>query len=184
MGHLSATLDGDSVAAVLDNAPIITSQGRQFPVQSHYGPNHRLQDPIAPPVADLVRKALAEQSGSILVFLPGQREINAVGRELSRVVDPEKVLLTPLYGGLSIEKQQRAIELAPPGKRKVVLATNVAETSLTIEGISTVVDSGLVREALFDTATSMTRLTTRRISRASAEQRQGRAGRQVAQHRD
>ncbi|TDG13922.1 ATP-dependent helicase HrpB [Seongchinamella unica] len=177
---MSATLDGDAVAGLLNNAPVVTSAGRQFPVEAHFGPTHRLQDPIAPPVAATVRRALQEHSGSVLVFLPGQREINATGRELAKSLAAtvgEEVLLTPLHGNLSLEKQQRAIAPAPAGKRKVVLATNVAETSLTIEGISVVVDSGLVREALFDPATGMTRLTTRRISRASAEQRQGRAGR-------
>jgi len=177
---MSATLDGEAVATVLDNAPIVTSTGRQFPVATHFGATHRLQDPIAPAAAAMVRRALEEQPGSVLVFLPGQREINATGRELAKSLSgaaAEDVLLTPLHGSLSLDKQQRAIAPAPAGKRKVVLATNVAETSLTIEGISAVVDTGLVREALFDPATGMTRLTTRRISRASAEQRQGRAGR-------
>ncbi|RLQ23031.1 ATP-dependent helicase HrpB [Seongchinamella sediminis] len=177
---MSATLDGEAVARLLDNAPIITSTGRQFPVATHFGATHRLQDPIGPAAAAAVRRALREQSGSVLVFLPGQREINATGRELAKHLatgDVEDVVLTPLHGSLSLEKQQRAIAPAPAGQRKVVLATNVAETSLTIEGITAVVDTGLVREALFDPATGMTRLTTRRISRASAEQRQGRAGR-------
>ena len=174
---MSATLDGEAVARLLDDAPIVTSTGRQFPVESLFGATHQLSDPLAPAVSTVVRRALAEQPGSVLVFLPGQREINAVGRELSASLTEPNVLLAPLHGSLSLEKQQRAIAPAPAGKRKVVLATNVAETSLTIEGISAVVDSGLVREALFDPATGMTRLTTRRISRASAEQRQGRAGR-------
>ncbi len=177
---MSATLDGDAVSGLLANAPLITSAGRQYPVTTHYGRTHRLQDPLAPAVVSAVRKALREQEGSVLVFLPGQREINNVGRELARALDDdhhEGVLLAPLYGGLSMAKQSRAIAPAPAGQRKVVLSTNVAETSLTIEGISAVVDSGLVREAFFDPATGMTRLTTRRVSRASAEQRQGRAGR-------
>lgn len=177
---MSATLDGDGVAQLLGGAPVITSQGRQFPVESHFGSTHKLQDPLTPAIVAAVRKALNEQSGSVLVFLPGQREINAVGRDLAKLLAADEqhdVLLAPLYGGLSLEKQQRAIEPAPSAQRKVVLATNVAETSLTIEGISSVVDSGLVREALFDPGTGMTRLSTRRISQASAEQRQGRAGR-------
>jgi ATP-dependent RNA helicase HrpB len=177
---MSATLDGDGVSSLLDSAPVVTSEGRQFPVDSHFGVTHRLQDPIAPAVVATVLKSLEEQPGSVLVFLPGQREINAVGRELSAVLAQGRygeVTLAPLYGSLSLEKQQRAIDPPAAGKRKVVLATNVAETSLTIEGIGSVVDSGLVREALFDPATGMTRLTTRRISRASAEQRKGRAGR-------
>lgn len=177
---MSATLDGEAVSRLLGDAPLVTSEGRQYPVTTHYGRTHRLQDPLAPAVVAAVRKALREQEGSVLVFLPGQREINSVGRELARALDEdhhEGVILAPLYGGLSMARQSRAITPAPAGQRKVVLSTNVAETSLTIEGISAVVDSGLVREAIFDPATGMTRLTTRRVSRASAEQRQGRAGR-------
>ncbi len=127
-------------------------------------------------------QALREQTGSILVFLPGQGEISAVARGLADALKgrgEHLVQIAPLYGGLSLERQQQAILPAPAGTRKIVLSTNLAETSLTIEGITVVVDSGLVREALFDPTTGMTRLTTRRISRASAEQRQGRAGRQA-----
>lgn len=176
---MSATLDGDGVAQLLGGAPLVTSQGRQYPVQSYFAGTHKIREPLAPAVVQLVLRALHEQSGSVLVFLPGQREINAVGRDLAKTLADAHadVVLAPLYGSLSMEKQQRAIDPAPPGLRKVVLATNVAETSLTIEGISSVVDSGLLREALFDPGTGMTRLATRRISRASAEQRQGRAGR-------
>jgi len=177
---MSATLDGDAVSALLGDAPVVTSEGRQYPVSTYFGRTHRLQDPLAPAVVSAVQAALRKQDGSVLVFLPGQREINAVGRELAGALErsgDDSVVLAPLYGGLSMDKQQRAIAPAPAGQRKVVLATNVAETSLTIEGISAVVDSGLVREALFDPSTGMTRLTTRRISQASAEQRRGRAGR-------
>jgi len=127
-----------------------------------------------------VQRALGETEGSILVFLPGQAEINRAGKELSRTLadaGADNIDLVPLYGGLSMDQQQRAIRPAAEGRRKVVLATNIAETSLTIEGVDTVVDSGLVREPVFDPATGMTRLTTRRLSRSSAEQRMGRAGR-------
>ena len=177
---MSATLDGDNVSQLLGGAPLITSAGRQHPVQSHFGTAHKIREPLAPAIVQLVLKALNEQPGSVLVFLPGQREINAVGRDLEKTLKAgahADVLLAPLYGSLTMDKQQRAIDPAPAGYRKVVLATNVAETSLTIEGINSVVDSGLQREALFDPGTGMTRLATRRISRASAEQRQGRAGR-------
>jgi len=180
---MSATLDGAAVADLLGGAEIITSRGRQYPVQSHYLGASRLQDPLAPAVASAVMRALDEQGGNVLVFLPGQREISAAGQELTERIQRRnlsKVLLAPLYGGLSLERQRRAIEAPPDGWRKVVLSTNVAETSLTIEGIGAVVDSGQVREALFDPVTGMTRLTTRRVSRASAEQRQGRAGRLAA----
>jgi ATP-dependent helicase HrpB len=177
---MSATLDGAAVARLLNDAPLVTSQGRQFPVESSYGEPYQLRDSIVPPTVKEVLRALREQDGSVLVFLPGQREINRVARELSAALqqsDEQHVLLAPLYGGLSLERQQQAINPAPEGMRKVVLSTNIAETSLTIEGIQAVVDSGLVREAVFDPATGMTRLATRRISRASAQQREGRAGR-------
>jgi ATP-dependent helicase HrpB len=178
---MSATLDGDSVSDLLGGAPIVTSEGRQFPVETHYREPYQLRDSIVPPVLKAIQYALREQQGSILVFLPGQREINRVARELSarlRQQGQEHVRVEPLYGGLSLERQQQVVSPAPAGMRKVVLSTNLAETSLTIEGISVVVDAGLVREAIFDASTGMTRLTTRRVSRASAEQRQGRAGRQ------
>lgn len=178
---MSATLDGEAVAALLGNAPILTSTGRQFPVETHYGEPHQLRDSIIQPVVSTVAQALRERSGSILVFLPGQREITAVARELSDVLNAlgeQRVQVMPLYGGMSLDRQQQAIQPAPEGFRKVVLSTNLAETSLTIDGVSVVVDSGLVREPVFDTGTGITRLTTRRISKASAEQRQGRAGRQ------
>ena len=177
---MSATLDGAAVARLLGDAPLITSQGRQYPVQSSYGEPYQLRDSITPPTIKAVLRALREQDGSVLVFLPGQREIVRVARELSSALQnaqETQVQLCPLYGGLSLERQQQAIQPAPQGMRKVVLSTNIAETSLTIEGVQAVVDSGLVREAVFDPATGMTRLATRRISRASARQREGRAGR-------
>lgn len=177
---MSATLDGEAIAGLLDDAPMLTSRGRQYPVSTQHGRAYQLRDPIAPVAVRAILHALAEHEGSILVFLPGQREINQVARQLSAALadrQEEGVIVAPLYGGLSLARQEQAIECAPAGQRKVVLATNIAETSLTIEGIQVVVDSGLVREAVFDSATSMTRLTTRRISRASASQREGRAGR-------
>lgn len=177
---MSATLDGEAVAQLLGDAPLLTSAGRQHPVTTRHGAAYQLRDPIAVPTAQAVMHALGAHRGNILVFLPGQREILQVARELSRRLpqsDEEKVLIAPLFGSLSLQRQQQAIEPTAKGVRKVVLSTNIAETSLTIEGIEVVVDSGLVREALFDGATSMTRLTTRRISRASARQREGRAGR-------
>ncbi|MEH6517623.1 MAG: ATP-dependent helicase HrpB [Halioglobus sp.] len=177
---MSATLDGERIAELLGGAPIVSSQGRQFPVEVRYGQALQLRDPIVPRVVHAVLKALRETTGNVLVFLPGQSEINRTGRDLAPLVgeaSKEPVRLAPLYGGLPLQQQELAIKPPPEGTRKVVLATNIAETSLTIEGVHTVVDSGLVREAVFDPATSMTRLSTRRISRASAEQRMGRAGR-------
>ena len=177
---MSATLDTEAVAGLLGDAPLLTSRGRQFPVTTRHGLPYQLREPIAPPAVQAVMHALATHSGSILVFLPGQREILQVARELGGALQRaglDRVIIAPLFGSLSLQRQQQAIEPAPPGLRKVVLATNIAETSLTIEGIEVVVDSGLVREGVFDSATSMTRLTTRRISKASARQREGRAGR-------
>lgn len=177
---MSATLDGEAVASLLGDAPLLASRGRQFPVTTRHGLPYQLRNPIAPPAVQAVMHALVTHEGSILVFLPGQREILQVARELDRALQAKglaKVIIAPLYGSLSLQRQQKAIEAAPEGQRKVVLSTNIAETSLTIEGIQVVVDSGLVREGVFDNATSMTRLTTRRISRASARQREGRAGR-------
>ncbi|MEH6567848.1 MAG: ATP-dependent helicase HrpB [Halioglobus sp.] len=177
---MSATLDGDAVAQLLGDAPLISSEGRQFPVAVSYGASYQLRESIIGPTVHAIKQALAEQEGSILVFLPGQGEINRVARDLSPIVSAAgegRILIAPLYGGLPLVQQQQAIEVAPVGSRKIVLATNIAETSLTIEGIHTVVDSGLARVPIFSPATGMTRLDTRRISSSSAEQRMGRAGR-------
>ncbi len=177
---MSATLDEEAVSALLGGAPVLSSQGRQYPVDVTYLGPRRLRDAIEPAVAQAVVRALRENRGSVLAFLPGQREIRNVARELGSLLpglDVSDVDVLPLYGSLSLARQQRAIEPAPAGRRKVVLATNVAETSLTIDGVTVVVDSGLAREPLFDPGTATTRLTTRRISRSSAEQRAGRAGR-------
>ena len=182
---MSATLDGEAVAALLGDAPIITSLGRQYPVVALYGKPYKLSESIIQPTVQAVLQALSEHTGNILVFLPGQGEIHHVARELLEPVTgvcDELVIIAPLYGGLSLRQQQEAIDAPAEGVRKIVLATNIAETSLTIEGIHTVVDSGLVREPVFDGATGMTRLATRRISRASAEQRMGRAGRLAQGH--
>ena len=176
---MSATLDGSGVSSLLGGAPLITSEGRQFPVKECYLGARSLRDPVVTPMVKAIQRALQEQTGSLLVFLPGQREINEVGRALSGLLAryDATIQLRPLYGGLPLEQQQRAISPAPAGERKIVLATNVAETSLTIEGVNVVVDSGLAREPVFDPVSGITRLTTRRVSRASAEQRLGRAGR-------
>ncbi|MDB4348021.1 ATP-dependent helicase HrpB [bacterium] len=176
---MSATLDGSGVSSLLGGAPLITSEGRQFPVKECYLGARSLRDPVVTHMVKAIQRALQEQTGSLLVFLPGQREINEVGRALSGLLAryDATIQLRPLYGGLPLEQQQRAISPAPAGERKIVLATNVAETSLTIEGVNVVVDSGLAREPVFDPVSGITRLTTRRVSRASAEQRLGRAGR-------
>lgn len=172
---MSATLDNDRLIALLPDAPLIVSEGRSFPVERRYASlnaNCRFDEAVAREVAQLLR----EESGSLLLFLPGVAEIERVKRELeSRVTDD--IDLCPLYGALPLASQRRAILPAPDGRRKVVLATNIAETSLTIEGIRLVVDSALERSAQFDARSGVTRLQTQRISQASMTQRAGRAGR-------
>jgi ATP-dependent helicase HrpB len=179
---MSATLNGDASARLLGNAPLIRSEGRSWPVTIHQGAVAQPGERIEPRVARTVMDALDSETGSLLVFLPGQREIRETRRLLSeqlntRAPGAEDILLSPLYGDLSLEAQRRAIAPAGPGQRKVVLATAIAETSLTIEGIRVVIDSGLSRQAIFDPGTGMSRLQTRRLSRASSIQRAGRAGR-------
>jgi ATP-dependent helicase HrpB len=183
---MSATLDGEAVARLLGEAPIVTSEGRMFPVESRFAAKGAPWLPGAPlagsgdtpekVTAQLVKRALREESGDVLVFLPGAREIRRV-QGLIESKDEAPVRVLPLFGELSPEDQDAALTPSVPGTRKVVLATNIAETSLTIQGVRVVVDSGLVRRSMFDPSTGMSRLETQRISRASADQRQGRAGR-------
>ncbi|MFZ5781420.1 MAG: ATP-dependent helicase HrpB [Pseudomonadota bacterium] len=170
---MSATLDPGPVAERLGGAPVVKSEGRMFPVGTRYldrEPAGRIEDAVAA----AVRRALAEESGSALVFLPGIGEIRRVAERL----DPSPgVDVAPLYGDLSPGDQDRAIAPSPAGRRKVVLATAIAETSLTIEGVRIVIDSGLMRLPRFSPRSGMTRLETVRVSQASADQRRGRAGR-------
>lgn len=172
---MSATLEGMALERLLPDAPVIRSEGRGFPIDYHYRPANR-QQWLEPQVGAVVLEALAAHPGSALVFLPGQGEIERLAQWLEGKL-PEDVRLAPLYGRLDIGAQQAAIEPAPAGSRKLVLTTNVAETSLTIEGVSIVIDSGLERRASFDLKSGVTRLETRQIARASATQRAGRAGR-------
>ena len=181
---MSATLDGDAVASLLGNAPIIRSAGKMFPVTIHYGQAKRLDDNIVECVLNALPGIIRKHSGSLLVFLPGQGEINKVMQHLGGLLSPEELQeidIQPLYGALPLREQQRAIE-SMSARRKVVLATDIAETSITIEGINVVVDAGFCREPRFDPATGMTRLQTRRISKDSSVQRMGRAGRLAAGH--
>ncbi|MGP9820218.1 ATP-dependent helicase HrpB [Salinarimonas sp. NSM] len=173
---MSATLDGARVAALLEGAPVVSSEGRAFPVETrHVGRDPRVR--IEEAVAAVALRALAEERGSLLVFLPGQAEIRRTAQILQdRVRDPS-VEIAPLYGALDRTEQDRAVSPAVPGRRKVVLATSIAETSLTIEGVRVVIDSGLSRVPVYEPAVGLTRLTTVRVSRASADQRRGRAGR-------
>lgn len=173
---MSATLDGATVSALLGDAPVIESEGRAWPVVTHYigrDANLRLEDQMA----RVVRRILNTEEGSFLVFLPGQGEIRRVEQLLLEGSLPEGVTVAPLYGALDTRVQDRAIQPAPIGGRKVVLATSIAETSLTIEGVRVVVDSGQARLPRFDPARGVSRLETVRVSRASADQRRGRAGR-------
>lgn len=171
---MSATLDCGPVAGLLGNAPVVVSEGRSFPVEVRF-----LEDSghLALPIrmAAAVRRALLETEGDILAFLPGAGEIRACAEQLRETSGASAPSIHPLYGDLPFAEQQKAI--LPGPQRKVVLATNIAETSLTIEGVRTVVDSGLSRVLRHDPATGMNRLLTVRESRASAEQRAGRAGR-------
>jgi ATP-dependent helicase HrpB len=172
---MSATLDGAAVARLLDDAPVIESHGRMHPVATSYlGRDDRLR--LEDQVVRAVDRALAEQPGSLLVFLPGQGEIQRTAEQLAE--RPRAgVEIAPLYGALDPRDQDRAIAPSPAGRRKVVLATSIAETSLTIQGVRVVIDSGVARVPRFDPASGLTRLATVRVSRAAADQRRGRAGR-------
>ena len=172
---MSATLDGARVAALMKNAPIIVSEGRAFDVKTRYlgrDPDER----VDAAVARAVLRALREEPGSILAFLPGQGEILRVAGLLAEARPPD-VDIAPLYGALDRAEQDRAIAPAPKGRRKVVLATSIAETSLTIEGVRVVVDCGLSRVQIYEPDLGLSRLETVRAARASVDQRRGRAGR-------
>lgn len=171
---MSATLAAEPIARYLGGAPVVTSAGRLFPVDVRYLP-HSLHGPIAPHVARGVEELLTRTPGDVLAFLPGMAEIRHTERQLRDLAERQDIRLLPLHGEMPLAEQQAV--LAPSRQRKVVLATNVAETSVTIEGITAVVDSGLVRLLRLDPATGIDRLETVRVSRASAEQRAGRAGR-------
>ena len=173
---MSATLDGARVAQLLGDAPVIASEGRAFPVDTRYlgrDANARIEDQMA----DAVMRALRAETGSILAFLPGQGEIRRVEERLKERISDPAIVLAPLYGAMDMKAQDLALEPAPPGLRKVVLATSIAETSITIEGVRVVIDSGLARVPRFEPDVGVTRLETVRVSRAAADQRRGRAGR-------
>lgn len=170
---MSATLDGDRLSALL-NAPIVKSAGKQYPVTHHYLPPEDNAS-LASQVFRGIRKALREHKGDVLAFLPGAGEIRRTAEQLQE--HEGSVLILPLYGDLNFKKQQEAILPDPQGRRKVVLATSIAETSLTIEGVSIVVDSGYSRVPRFDPRSGFTRLETVRVTHDAADQRAGRAGR-------
>ncbi|MCF8476228.1 MAG: DEAD/DEAH box helicase, partial [Pseudolabrys sp.] len=173
---MSATLDGARVAALLGDAPVVESEGRAYPVETRYlsrDPRERIERPVA----DAVQRALRADPGSLLVFLPGAAEIRRTETLLKEQVRDPNVDIVALFGALDARDQDRAISPAPPGRRKVVLATSIAETSLTIEGVRVVIDSGLSRVPRYEPDVGLTRLETVRVSRAAADQRRGRAGR-------
>ncbi|KRE94884.1 ATP-dependent helicase [Frateuria sp. Soil773] len=173
---MSATLDGERVARWLD-APRLSSPGRSYPVRIDYPPA-RAQESMEHQLARVARQALAENDGDVLAFLPGRREIARVQAVLEETLAArERVEIVPLHGELSLAEQQFALAPAEPGLRRIVLATNVAESSVTLPGVRAVIDSGLAREPRFDPNSGFTRLETVAISQASADQRAGRAGR-------
>lgn len=178
---MSATLDGAAVSALLHDAPMLTSEGRSYPVAVQYRAIKqsfaRERRAFLTAVTQQIISAIAAEPGSVLVFLPGASEIRQVTAALKEANLGKDVLLAPLFGQLSAAEQDAAIQPAPAGKRKVVLASAIAETSLTIEGIRIVIDSGLMRIPRFDPNTGLTQLVTLPVSKASAEQRCGRAGR-------
>jgi ATP-dependent RNA helicase HrpB len=178
---MSATLEADALLRVLDDATVVRSQGRMFPVDVRYVPapasTPGRQAPIEGAATSVTLRALDECEGDALVFLPGAGEIRRVAEALAAKLPEREFSVLPLYGDLGAEQQDAALLADPRGRRKVVVATNIAETSLTIDGVRIVVDAGLERRQRFDPSTGMSRLDTARISRASAAQRRGRAGR-------
>ena len=173
---MSATLDGARVASLMQGAAQVTSEGRAFPVKTRYlgrDPTRRIEEDVTRAVLE----ALADETGSILVFLPGQGEILRVAGMLAERVHAPNVDIAPLFGAMEARAQDLAVAPSPAGRRKIVLATSIAETSLTIEGVRVVIDSGLMRVPRFEPDIGLTRLETTRVSRANADQRRGRAGR-------
>jgi len=173
---MSATIDGARVAKLLGDAPVIESAGRAFPVETRHV-SRDAREPIERPVAAAVMRALQADTGSLLVFLPGAAEIRRTATLLQERISDPAVEVHTLYGALEQQDQDKAIAPAPPGRRKIVLATSIAETSLTIEGVRVVIDSGLARVPRYEPDVGLTRLETVRVSRAAADQRRGRAGR-------
>ena len=172
---MSATLDVDQLLILLGDVPVVSSAGRSFPVDVNYLGS--VERDMVDGCVKAINKALTDEHGSVLVFLPGEREIKQVAAALSHQAVEKNVIVAPLYGSLSREEQDQAILPCVQGRRKIVLATAIAETSLTIEGVRVVIDAGLMRVSRFDNSVGMSRLETLRVSKAAAEQRCGRAGR-------
>lgn len=173
---MSATLDGARVASLLGDAPVVESEGRAYPVETRYV-GRKPDAPVERQMAETIASALRADAGSVLAFLPGAAEIRRTQTMLAERVHDAAIEIVPLFGALDAAVQDRAISPAPKGHRKVVLATSIAETSLTIEGVRIVVDSGLARVPRYEPDIGLTRLETVRASRAAVDQRRGRAGR-------
>lgn len=173
---MSATLDASRIAALLGDAPVVVSEGRMYPVGLRYSPRDP-RSPLEDEAASAVRAAMREEAGSALVFLPGAREIERTAERLRAALTDKSIDVRPLYGAMSPADQDAAIAPAPEGRRKVVLATSIAETSLTIEGVRIVIDAGLARRPVFEPGLGLSRLETVRASQAAITQRAGRAGR-------
>lgn len=171
---MSATLDADVLKKSLGDVPVITSEGKQYPIATHYL-NYKEEEPLQQRVTSAVRKALREEEGDVLVFLPGAGEIQRVEETLEQLSLGARI--HTLYADLSYQQQEEALLPDPSGQRKVVLSTSIAETSLTIEGVKVVIDSGYARVPRFDLRSGLTRLETIRVTKDSADQRKGRAGR-------
>ncbi|XUM24014.1 ATP-dependent helicase HrpB [Bradyrhizobium oligotrophicum S58] len=176
---MSATLDGARVAKLLGDAPVVESEGRAYPVETRYV-GRKPDAPVERQMAETIAAALRADAGSVLAFLPGAAEIRRTQTMLAERVHDASVEIVPLFGALDSAVQDRAISPPPKGQRKVVLATSIAETSLTIEGVRIVVDSGLARVPRYEPDIGLTRLETVRASRAAVDQRRGRAGRTEA----
>lgn len=174
---MSATLDVEPLQRLLD-CPVVVSEGRSFPVETHFSEGVIERRGLVDAVVSTIQRALSDNPGSLLVFLPGQAEIAQCQARLhARYEGNSDIHVVPLYGQLSMQEQRKAVHPAPAGQRKIVLATNIAESSITIDGVNVVVDSGWARVAMYDPRTGMSRLHAQRISQASATQRAGRAGR-------
>src|SRR5215470_3842598 len=173
---MSATLDGARIGKLLGDAPVVESEGRAFPVETRY-PGRKVDVPLERQMADAIAAGLRADPGSVLAFLPGAAEIRRTETFLQERVQDASTEIVPLFGALDAAVQDRAIAPAPKGTRKVVLATSIAETSLTIEGVRIVVDSGMARVPRYEPDIGLTRLETVRASRAAVDQRRGRAGR-------
>lgn len=173
---MSATLEAEPVALLLGEAPVVYCPGRQFPVETVYvSPSPGVAPHIS--IASVIRRAIAEHPGDVLTFLPGVREIGQVWRDLEQNSLPSECVIRPLHGQLPQKEQDEAVRPDPQRRRKIILSTSIAETSLTIQGVRIVVDSGLMRTQVFSPRTGMPSLTTIKVSKASADQRRGRAGR-------